>query len=212
LISTGSLDHGIYKNFELRTIRVVTLFGCNASVANYALRRNWLASTGRQGTGCAFRSQFANSCGSKRIAPANRKDGSLPPAAILYTCWGVTWNNFATSRARKTRLSFSNCSIRLIFVHLNRRRFCPLTRRQSRWCKTVRAFRQTASSFRAPPPAPQISLHCDLTSSRNVTGQSPCIDLCQGVFRLHTLQVDHGGLNVTMAHPVLQRPDVDAVP
>ena len=60
--------------------------------------------------------------------------------------------------------------------------------------------------------AAQISLHSDLTSSRNVPGQRSSIDLGQCVFGLHTLQVDHGGLDVAMAHPALQCPDVNAVP
>jgi hypothetical protein len=72
-----------------------------------------------------------------------------------------------------------------------------------------------ASRFRIPARrencetgAAQISLHCDLTSSGNVPGQRSSIDLGQCVFGLHTLQVDHGGLDVAMAHPALQRPDV----
>jgi hypothetical protein len=60
--------------------------------------------------------------------------------------------------------------------------------------------------------AAQISLHSDLISSRNVPGQRSGIDLGKCVFGLHTLQVNHSGLDVAMAHPVLQCPDIDAVP
>jgi hypothetical protein len=59
--------------------------------------------------------------------------------------------------------------------------------------------------------AAQISLHCDLARSRNVPGQRSSIDLGQCVFGLHALQVDHRGFDVTMAHPTLQCPDVNAV-
>src|SRR5208282_5981887 len=48
--------------------------------------------------------------------------------------------------------------------------------------------------------------------SRNVAGQRSSVDLGQCVFGLHTLQVDHSGLNVAMPHPALQCPNVDAVP
>ena len=60
--------------------------------------------------------------------------------------------------------------------------------------------------------AAQNSLRSDLTSSRNVPSQRSSVDLSQCVFGLHTLQIDHSGLDVAMAHPALQRPDVDAVP
>ena len=53
-MSAGSLDHGIYKNFQLRTIGVVTLAPIRLATAllryrsaNYALRRNWLPSSSR---------------------------------------------------------------------------------------------------------------------------------------------------------------------
>src|SRR5258708_1508202 len=52
----------------------------------------------------------------------------------------------------------------------------------------------------------------DPICARDVPGQRASINLGQRVFGLHTLQVDHGGLDVAMAHPALQCSDVDAVP
>ena len=62
-------DAGHHRNFQLRALRVVTQrfpaaddgIAGHAQSPNYALRRNWLPSSGRQETGCALRSQLANS-------------------------------------------------------------------------------------------------------------------------------------------------------
>ena len=109
----------------------------------------------------------------------------LPPSCRhVVVC---TWNNLATSRARKTpgflfQLSLSDS----YFVHLNRRRFPPCTR------AILDCLEQSKNSVkrrrRIPGSTSQLKLAvpCWLTSSRNVLGQRSSIDLGQCVFRLHT--------------------------
>jgi hypothetical protein len=61
--------------------------------------------------------------GRNELHRPNEKTGEPPTRRHLIDVLGRNLNKLATSRARKMRVSFSNCAIRLIFVHLNRRRF-----------------------------------------------------------------------------------------
>lgn len=46
----------------------------------------------------------------------------------------------------------------------------------------------------------------------HVSGQRSCIDLFQDILRLHSLQVDHRGLDIPVSHPGLEGANVHSMP
>ena len=154
-ISAGSLDHGIYKNFELRTIGVVTL--CSHSIQRQHCLKH------RGGELCAttelvalfqpiwnwlrFSKPIRQFMRIETNCPSQSKGWKSPACRHFIDMLGCDLEQFCNIPCAQDAAFFFQLIYQTHIRAPQQKTILPLTRMQSRLFKTVRAFRQTASSF-----------------------------------------------------------------